>query len=252
MADHVLRKMFGITADVQIWLQRIEEPEVQELSADPATSSPHTHSEPFKCSHFRLNSTPPSAVMCNSGQSSLQETPCDVKTEPVGGYVEPIDEDFLSTDGSDLLNSQDTDTRPQTHTFVDLNTNTRKMGRTRKRTICPCCIPGAQDPVVKSSSKAAEPEKWAWRKAGRTKAVKKFIKTSGKINCSTANNKQNCNSYEVEASGSLSTASMNYNELKQQEEIKRLKELLREKEAALEQLRSQQANVFNTYTLNLS
>ncbi|XP_076598258.1 uncharacterized protein lrif1 [Chaetodon auriga] len=302
-ADHMLRQMFQITADVKICLQRIDEgpagsvlekllqsesirsvedhrkrngalqekdffiqdhyrpPEPdsdsglstvkrvkvlteQELSADHTTLSSHTHTGPLKCSHFKLNTRPVSALKCNSGQSSLRGTSCDVEAEPVIGYVEPIDEDILSTDENGIPNSQDTDPLTQTLTFVDLNTNTRRVGRTRKRTICPCCIPGAQASAVKSSARSVEPEKWAWmteqtsKKAGRTKAVRKDVKTSGRISCLTAKNKQHCRTYEVPASDSLTTSSMDSDELKRHEEIIRLKELLREKEAALELMRN--------------
>ncbi|XP_070765878.1 ligand-dependent nuclear receptor-interacting factor 1 [Enoplosus armatus] len=272
MDDPLLRQIFGITADVKICLQRIDEalqsenirsvedhqeptsglkdtelllqdlhgpqetdscnglinvkrvstnqvPTEQGLSADPAAPSPHTNIGPRKYSHFKLSTKPLSALknMCHSGQSSLKGTSCDVETEPVISYVEPIDEDFLSANENDIPNSQDAAARPQTQTRVDLSTNSR-VGRTRKRTMCPCCIPGAQGPAVKS------------------KAVRKDVKTSGRISCLTAKNKQNCKTYEVPASDSLT--SMDSVELKQHERIKRLKELLKEKEAALELMRN--------------
>ncbi|XP_041802652.1 ligand-dependent nuclear receptor-interacting factor 1 isoform X2 [Chelmon rostratus] len=301
-ADHMLRQIFHITADVKICLQRIDEgpagsvpaeppqrqsirsvedhreaksvlkdkklstqgcyhPQAtdsdngvspakrvkvlteQELSAGPATLSPHTHIGPLKCSHFKMNTRSVSALKCNSGQSPLKGTSCELETEPVIGYVEPIGEDILSTDENDIPNSQDTDVRPQSLTLMDLNTNTRRMGRTRKRTICPCCIPGTQASAVKSRAKSVEPEKWAWmteqtsKKDVRAKAARKDAKTSGRISCSTAKSKQNCRTYEVPASDSLPTTSMDFDEQKHYEEIKRLRMLLREKEAALELMR---------------
>lgn len=288
MADHLLRQIFQITADVKICLQRIDEASFlpvpaetlqnecmgaheepasgqkepllpdpcgrqqtdndkglisveavteQEQSADPAALSPHPHVGPMQCSHFERNSNPLSTLTCNSGQKLL--TPCDVETEPVMGFVEPIDEDFLSSDEND---SQDIDTAPQTPTCVDSNVNTRRIGRTRKRTVCPCCIPGTEVPAAKSSAKSVEPEKWAGKaektskKGGRTKAARKEEKTSGKISCLTAKNKQKCKSSEVPAS--LSAASMDSEELTRLEKIKRLKEILRDKEAALELMRN--------------
>lgn len=284
MADHLLRQIFKIMADVKICLQRIDDVSAlpvpaeplqsesmsdhqeptsglklpdpcslqqadsdkglisvkavteQELSADPATSSPHPHIGPVECSHFKHNSSP--LPVLTSEQKLL--TPCDVETEPVMGFVEPIDEDFLSSDEND---SQDTDAAPQTPTCVDLNVNTSRMGRTRKRTMCPCCIPGTEVPAVKSSAKAVEPEKWAWKaektskKGGRTKAVRKDEKTFGKISCLTAKNKQKCKTSEIPAKDSLSTTSMDSEELARLEKIKRLKEILRDKEAALELMR---------------
>ncbi|KAI3357470.1 hypothetical protein L3Q82_015510 [Scortum barcoo] len=198
----------------------------QEPSADPAT--------PLKCSHFKLNTKPLSAVKnkCPAGQSSLRGASCGFETQPVIGYVEPIDEDFLSTDENDIPNSQDT------QTCVDLNTNTRRIGRTRKRTVCLCCVAGTQSPAAKFTAKSSEPErKWertneqTSRRGGRTKASRKDVKTS----CLTAKNKQTCKTHTVPASDSLT--SVDYNDLKQQEQIRRLKELLREKEAALEKMR---------------
>lgn len=224
-------------------VNRVKAVTEQELLADPVTPTPHTHTGPLQCSQFKLNSNPLCALTCNSSQKSLKGTPCDVETEPMMGFVEPIDEDFLSTDENDIPNSQDTDNGPQTPTCVDLNTTTRRMGRTRKRTMCPCCIPGTEVPAVKSSAKSVEPEKWAWpiektsKKSGRTKAVRKDEKTSGRISCLTAKNKQICKTSEVPASDSLSTTSMD-SELKRFEQIKRLKELLRKKEAALELMRN--------------
>nr|XP_033483869.1 ligand-dependent nuclear receptor-interacting factor 1 [Epinephelus lanceolatus] len=220
----------------------------QELSEDSATPSPHTDIGPLKCSHFKLNTQALSLLRkkCHSGNTSLKGISCDVETEPVIGYMEPIDEDFLSTDENDIPNSQDTASQPQTQTCADLNTNTtRRMGRMRKRTVCPCCIPCTQDPVVKSSARSQEPEKWAWRteqtnkRGGKTKAVRKYVKTSGRISCLTAKKKHNCKtSDEASASNSLTTTSMDTDELKQCEQIRRLKELLKEKEAALELLRN--------------
>lgn len=274
MADHLLRQIFKITADVKICLQRINEASFlpvpaeplqnecmgdhqepagglkeplspdpcsrqqtdndkgrigvkavteQELSGDPATSSPRPPIGPVQCSH-------------NSGQKLL--TPCDVETEPVLGFVEPIDEDFLSSDEND---SQDFETALQTPTCVDLNVNTRRVGRTRKRTMCPCCIPVTEIPAVKSSAKSVESEKWAGKaektskKGGRTKAARKEEKTYGKISCLTAKNKQKYKSSEVPAS--LSRTPMKSEELTRIEKIKRLKEILRDKEAALELMR---------------
>lgn len=276
VSDHLLRRRFGITADVKVCLQRISEAsagcflaqslqrtaeaeptrrlkekdpllqylsspreiasyrdsvidvirEEHEPSVDPAT--------PLKCSHFKLNTKPLSAVKskCPAGQSSLRGASCGFEMEPVTGYVEPIEEDFLSTDENDIPNSQDT------QTCVDLNTNTRRIGRTRKRTVCPCCLAGSQSPAAKFTAKSSEPErKWEWtneqtsRRGGRMKASRKDVKTS----CLTAKNKQTCKTHAVPVSDSLTSA--NYDDVKQQEQIRRLKELLREKEAALEMMR---------------
>ncbi|XP_068589791.1 uncharacterized protein lrif1 [Cebidichthys violaceus] len=283
-ADDLLRRIFGITADVKICLQRIDQASVgslesecirsveerqeissrfkdgegflqhlhstetescnaltngnrvkvltqQELSEDSATPSPHSDVGPLECSHFKENTN-----------SSPKGTCGDVETEPMIGYGEPIDEDFLSTDENDSPDSRDTAGRSQT--CANLNANTRRQGRKRKRPTCPCCIAGTQDPAARSSAKSDEPEKGAWttertsKKGGRAKASSKDVKTSGSISCLTAKNKHSCKTSEDPAADSLSTASMDSDELKLHEQITRLKELLQEKEAALELMRN--------------
>lgn len=212
----------------------------QELSVDHVTPSTQVHAGPLKC--FKLNSNALS-TLCNSDQKSLQETSCSLENEPLSGFVEPIDDDFLSTNENDSPNSQDANAGPQTAMCVELNINTRRMERKRKRTKCPCCIPVNEVPAVRSSTKSLEQEGWAWtmekmsKKGGRTKAVRKNQKSSGRITCLMAKNKQKCMTSEVPASDILSTTSMD-SELKRLEQIKRLKELLRKKEAALELMRN--------------
>ncbi|XP_042348605.1 uncharacterized protein lrif1 [Plectropomus leopardus] len=292
-ADSLLRQLFGITANVEVSLQRIDGASDWCPPADPLQSesisseqdqqepasglkekdilqdlccpqdmdkrvkvseqelsenqSPHTDNRPFKCSHFKVNTKALSVLKkkCLSGNSPLRGTSCVVETEPVIGYMEPIDEDFLSTDEKDIPNSQDTSVRPQTQTCPDLNTNTRRLGRTRKRTMCPCCIPGAQDAAAKSSTKTQEPDRWTWRtertnkRGGRAKTLRKDVKTSGSISCPTEKRRHYCRTPdEVSASvDSLSTVSVDCEELEKQEQVRRLRELLAEKEAALELIR---------------
>nr|XP_020474668.1 uncharacterized protein LOC109971017 isoform X4 [Monopterus albus] len=293
MADDLLRQTFGITANLKICLQRIEEgaagsvpaepvesvenqqepggglkgdepvmPELyksceneetdfisglnnikrvqeQELSADPATPAPHTDITPVKCFLSQLETNPLCAL---NNQFLLKGTSCNVETEAVSGYMEPIDEDFPSTDENNSPKSQDTAAQLQARTSVDVNTNTRGRGRTRKRTMCPCCTPGTRDPAVKSSLRLEEPEKRVWMseqttKKG-TKASRKDGKTSGKISCLLAKNKQKCKAHEVPASLPalcLSAASVDYEELKQEEQIQRPKDLT-ETEAASEMM----------------
>ncbi|XP_050926934.1 LOW QUALITY PROTEIN: uncharacterized protein si:dkeyp-110g5.4 [Lates calcarifer] len=253
IADHLLRQMFGITADLKICLQRIDEASAGSVPAEPlksesissveghlyspckkqtdtcsslhcshstATPTPHTDTSPPKCALFLLKTKPLFALndKCHSSQSSLKGTSCDVENAPVIGYVEPIDEDFSSTDADDFHEPQDTAAQLKPQTCLDRNTNTRRMGRKRKSTMCPCCIPGSLKPAVKSSTSLEEPERWAWmteqmsKKGGRTKAPREDGKTSG-ISCRTAKNKQKYNT-EVPASDSLSTTSMDPGELK--------------------------------------
>ncbi|XP_031732779.1 uncharacterized protein lrif1 [Anarrhichthys ocellatus] len=284
-ADDLLRRIFGITADVKICLQRIEEASVgslesecirsveehqettsrfedgepflqhlysqqetescnaltngnrvevltqQELSEDSSTPSPHSDVGPLECSHFKVNTN-----------TSPKGTCGDVETEPMTGYGEPIEEDFLSADENDFPDSRDTAGRSQT--CADLNANTGRLGRKRKRPTCPCCIAGTQDPAARSSAKSDEPEKGAWttertiKKGGRAKASSKDVKTSGSISCLMAKNKHSCKTSEDPAVDGLSTLSMDSDELELHEQITRLKELLQEKEAALELMKN--------------
>lgn len=254
VADPQLRQTFGITADVRICLQRIDEASAGHVSVrlltrestssaeddrEPAngskerevdacsssisvkrvkvqteqeasTEAAHTDVTPLKYALFKLNTKP--LPKCLSGQSSLKGASSDVENTPVIGYVEPIDEDFLSADEAE-------DAAAQSPTqCADLNTNRRRMGRMRKRTTCPCCVPGNLQPAVKSSSRWEEPERWTCRtertsrRGTRTKAARKVCP----------------------AGGGLSTASEDGDELQRDRPITRLKELLKEKEATLE------------------
>ncbi|XP_068454635.1 uncharacterized protein lrif1 isoform X2 [Clinocottus analis] len=206
----------------------------QELSKNSATSSPHSDVGPLECSHFEVNTNTSPRGACG-----------DVKTEPMIGYVEPIDEDILSAEEEDFLDSRETAGRSQT--CANLNANTGRRGRKRRRPTCPCCIPGAQDPAVRSSDKSEEPEKWTTertsKKGGRAKASGKDVKTPGSVGCLTAKNKHSCKTSEDQASDGLSTESVDSDEVKLHEQISRLKELLQEKEAALELMRTGRAEV---------
>ncbi|CAK6968702.1 uncharacterized protein LOC128357011 [Scomber scombrus] len=208
----------------------------QEFSGDIITSGLHTDIRPIKCSLFKQTTKAATTLKSKytSGQSLDKDLLCDVETEPVIGYVEPLDDDLPSADDNNIFNST---AHSQIQTCVNPNANRRSMGRARKRTMCPCCIPGALDPAVKSSVR------WSWTteqssKKGRrrpTKARKHDGKTPRRINCIMAKNKQNCKAYKVPASDSLSATSMDSDELKQ---IRRLKELLKENEATLEMMRN--------------
>ncbi|XP_068604810.1 ligand-dependent nuclear receptor-interacting factor 1 [Brachionichthys hirsutus] len=271
MSDRMLRQMFSIAADVKVCLQRIDEASAVEskrsaqslqkqtrglwdkeclfqafispgempkdrlipykpvetvaepkLMADPPHQSRHTHTAPLKCSHFTKSSD-------SQSETSLTGTSHEGADSALC-YVEPIDEDFLSTDENDIPNSQDTDTQ------TGLIANTR-MGRTRKRTMCPCCTSGSQgSPVAKPGAKTEQPVKWTWttakmsKKGGRIKTVRKTGKTPAGISSLAAKGEQECR-HEGPDSDGMSTSSMDSEELKQR------KSLLREKEAASEVMR---------------
>lgn len=182
--------MFGITADVKIYLQKLVEaavsktPEDEEQEPSPQDSygpkllpelelsdTFHTRTTPLNRSEFKLNPEPPSALKDSfcSAQKHLSGV------EPVIGYVEPIDEDISEMDV--WSKPEETPIHLQTQTYVD--TNTRRMGRTRKRTLCPCCVPAALHPAVKSGLRLEELEAWmliteqTGKKAARNKAARK-------------------------------------------------------------------------------
>ncbi|XP_019958801.2 ligand-dependent nuclear receptor-interacting factor 1 isoform X1 [Paralichthys olivaceus] len=281
MADRQLSQMFGITADVKICLQRIDEAsaglaarssefiisaedrhepanrliekelflqdfyrsckyqnndlkrvEVVTEQVQPAeAATAHTDVMSLQCAVFKLNTKPHSEL----GHCSPKGVSCGVENTTLIGYVEPIDEDFFNA--NEIAESQDVAALQQTQTCVDLNTS--RIGRTRKRTMCPCCVPGTLEPAVKSSARSEELEKWACRtehiskKGTRTKAARKGVTTSGN-GCLTVRNNQKSKTHAVPARDRLSSTSTDTDELKRDRQIQRLKELLKEREAALE------------------
>lgn len=309
MADHLLRRLFGITADVKICLPRINEasagteheeprqnkstrklpvedvPETtsglkeedlythglynpqgresnsgptsfkrtqrlpeEELSGELLTTRLHADIDPSKCSLFKHKTSAHNTLKskCPLGQNSQKGLLCDFETEPLIGYMEPVDDDLPSADESNTPNSQDSAACPQTLNCVNPNAKTRRIGRARKRTMCPCCIPATLGPTEKWGARVEEPDRRTWTaeqtsKKGRqmsTKAQRNNGEISGKMNCGTAKNKQSRRTSEVPARRSLSAASMDSDELQREEQIERLKELLKEKEAALEMMRN--------------
>ncbi|XP_068995374.1 LOW QUALITY PROTEIN: ligand-dependent nuclear receptor-interacting factor 1 [Embiotoca jacksoni] len=242
-ASRLLRKVFGITADVRVRLQRVEEvsagsgpaesgeepaesmgtgEDEEDREEDPRLRDPHGDVMDTHCSHF----TALSAVEqnCPRGQRSPTGTSRDTESEPVIGYVEPIDEDFTSTDEENAgLRSEHAGTRPQSPTCVDIST--RRLGRTRKRTRCLCCVSGSLEPADKSKTERWELSAEQIRRRGRTKTRRRDGRTSARTGC------------PVDGDGS-SSASTDCDELKIHEQIRRLKDLLKEKEAALETMRS--------------
>ncbi|XP_037335278.2 uncharacterized protein lrif1 [Pungitius pungitius] len=283
--DELLRRISGITADVRICLQRIDEASAGSLPAElpksecirlvqdhkdttsrfeesdsllqhfnsqqgtescngrkvesgnvlstpdlskgSSTAIPHSDAGPPDCSHLEVNTNPSPEGRC-----------ADVELEPMIGYVEPIDEDFLSADENDFSYSRNTAGRPQT--CADLNANTRRHGRKRKRPTCPCCIAGTQDPTARFSAKSEEPEKWVGtmektgKKGARAKALGKDLNISGGVTCLTVKDKHSCRPPEEAAGDRLTLTATDSDEVQLHEQITRLRELLQEKEAALE------------------
>ncbi|KAK2898104.1 hypothetical protein Q8A73_014484 [Channa argus] len=265
MADHVLRQMFGVTADVKICLRRVDDTSVWPVLTQPLQIEcigPVEHHQEatntlqdlygsckkqkmdnsmglINVRRVRLRNELESSTShtdiridnkCHSGHNSLYGTSCDVRTAAEIGYVEPIDEDFSSTDENEVHNSYDATAQPQSQTCVDMKTKTR-IGRTRKQTMCPCCTPG---PAVKSTVRLEEMERGAWtaeqmsKKEGRAKAPGKDGPPSGKISCLKAKNKHK-HKTDVAASNSLTTTSMDADELKHEQIKKTLRPSERER-----------------------
>lgn len=221
-SDYQLRSLFGITADIRICLHKIDEIPYwcassnflqtkfrvsgdggqisrEVLKVKDASlcdfSSPNkldvqvrTEPEQLPPSHALTLRNPDKKV--NLKPQCLSKENCCAglemsflpEAESGIGYVEPIDEDF--PEESDTPQFQDTPVHPQAQTCGEVNTNTRRMGRTRKRTMCPCCIPTILLPVIKSATRLEEAERWTSaaertnKRGGRTKAARKYGKTS--------------------------------------------------------------------------
>ncbi|XP_061648555.1 uncharacterized protein lrif1 [Phyllopteryx taeniolatus] len=172
-SDHLLRQIFGVTSDVRICLQRINPgsagtglkesvptEDIQETtnllkerelfmqySYNP--QDPHRSSSPVNVKRAKL-----SDVQNLSGET--------VTTSPLAGimvgYVEPIDDDIASIDENYTPDSQDSAGR----SLNSARPNTSRMGRPRKRTMCPCCVPGTLGLTRKSRTRAVESERLTW------------------------------------------------------------------------------------------
>ncbi|MED6265077.1 hypothetical protein CHARACLAT_021795 [Characodon lateralis] len=261
-SDHQLRNIFGITADLKICLQKIDETphwcfsanfpqtksrgpvhsekstnvlKVKEVSLQDFSSPDRldvkvltepSYSISFRSPDIKLNTKPQcmSKENCCSGleMSFLPEG------ESVIGYVEPIDEDF--PDENDISQLRDTPVQLETQTCLDVNTNMRRVGRTRKRTMCPCCVPTILHPVIKSATKLEEAERWmsttqrSRKRRGRTKASRNDGRTSRRISF------PNCKVHQPPASSGSSTASTHTERLKRHEQIRRHNEHLAKKQ----------------------
>lgn len=210
-------------------------------------------------------------------QNPPKETLCDGEFEHMFGYQEPVDEDLTSTaDENDIPNSQDKSARLQSETSgidcspgaccTDLDTKPRRRGRPRKCTVCPCGMTGTpvknsakssitkqKEPDLAKQTGSLKPESGKKKREKRsgTPSVMESSKTSkGRSKNAPRENKSaplgiqclstntSCITYgEIPTSCDLSTTSMDSEEIKRHEQIKRLQDLLKEKEAALETMR---------------
>ncbi|XP_077586011.1 uncharacterized protein lrif1 isoform X2 [Stigmatopora nigra] len=155
-SDHRLRQMFGITADVRICLQRFNSrSSVQELaSGDNQQNKKHPAccSSPIKATKVKL-----SDEKNLSGEFHISSPHAD--TEITFNYVEPIEDDISNT-----IENNSPYSPTQTQNVV--RPNTSRMGRTRKRTKCRCCIPGK---TMKSSARLEDSNKLTWTKKHTSK-----------------------------------------------------------------------------------
>lgn len=255
-SDRLLRQMFRITADVRIFLQRVDESSAwPALPQSPQRASPSRLGElssPDLCTPSRTDlragaEQEPSAdavthTRCsgfNQNPSHLSAFICNKPSELAMSFVEPIEEDFLSMDENGVPDGAGTPPQP----CAAPATNTSRGGRTRKRTMCPCCVPGSEVPAAKASAKSWEAVRTAWetektgRRGGKTRAVKSDERTAGRTSCLTARNKQRCVAANAPASdGPIATSTDP--EVKRLERIQKLRDLLKEKEAALDLMRN--------------
>ncbi|XP_034029026.1 ligand-dependent nuclear receptor-interacting factor 1 isoform X2 [Thalassophryne amazonica] len=261
--DRQLRLMFGITADVKVCLQfidvsvREEDPQYETkteervFSNQPANISELYSSREDGSSSGRVNTggvrpetehtwsgnleTDISPVECVRTESVLSidaqchssQTSQHVEFEPAA-YMEPVDEDLTITDTSGTFN------HPLSP--VELDGSVRRVGRARKRTMCPCCIP-ASNFTEKPGARTEELEtsETPNKRSGRImRAARKHRKLTARMKRFPA---ETSPVSEGPAANGLSAMSMDCDEVKLHEQIKRLKDLLKEKETALEKMR---------------
>ncbi|XP_061697268.1 uncharacterized protein lrif1 isoform X2 [Syngnathoides biaculeatus] len=173
-SDHILRQMFGVTSDVRICLQRInpessgtgvEEPAQNVLTQDiQETTNLVKESELFMEYSYNPQDPHRSSSPVNVKRAKLSDVQNwsgdTVTTSPFAGimvgYVEPIDDDISSIDENYI---------PDSSAAWSLNSalsNTSRMGRPRKRTTCPCCVPGTLGLSTRSSTRAVDSERLTW------------------------------------------------------------------------------------------
>ncbi|XP_071203275.1 serine-rich adhesin for platelets-like isoform X1 [Salvelinus alpinus] len=149
--------------------------------------------------------------------------------------------------------------RPCCGTASNIKPNSRRRGKGRRCTACPCEVTGTQVKAMSTSSTSQEEPDSSkppnTRSSGnRTSAVAESTKQKGRkstkaqakdkepasmeIQCpSTMSEQGSSTAGEIPTSYLCSTAPMDPEEIKRHERIKRLKDLLKEKEAALEMIR---------------
>nr|XP_054602384.1 N-acylglucosamine 2-epimerase isoform X1 [Nothobranchius furzeri] len=208
-SDQQLRRIFGITSDVKVFLQKLDEAAAERLLEDNRKATKRLKEN--KTTREKLNGTGrglSAPLHTKTGpldslnfHSKPQESFWTGQRSSEKGYVEPIDEDFPD----ESVRSEGTTHRLQVQTCVDVSRKTRRVGRTRRRTMCPCCIPAALHPVLKSGVSLEQLEAWMFiteetgKRVGKAKASRKDGRTSVKISY------QNCQIHEAAGLSSTST-----------------------------------------------
>ncbi|RVE71243.1 hypothetical protein OJAV_G00071970 [Oryzias javanicus] len=132
-SDRQLMRMFGIHAELRVSLQKIHRRPLQ-------GEEPTGRQSRVEALHLNLHGPgeADAAAPPREGWSPGEDGRCCPESQSVIGYVEPIDEDLPEVPPP-----------PQTCAAVS------RVGRTRKRTTCPCCIPAALLPAGKSGPEDA-------------------------------------------------------------------------------------------------
>lgn len=127
------------------------------LSGDIVASSPPAGNRSFKCCLLKRKRKAKKAK-CPSGRSFPKTIFCDLDTGVMVGYVEPIDDDIPNSDENDTPDSQDS----AAQNMNGAHSNTSRLGRARKRTMCSCCVPGTLGRPAKTSTGVEESQRLTW------------------------------------------------------------------------------------------
>ncbi|XP_061896274.1 uncharacterized protein LOC133645455 isoform X2 [Entelurus aequoreus] len=137
-SDHLYRKMFGITSEVNICLQKMNtvssEESEEKRSLLKRKELCWQDSDIKKRKLSDKDHLPGVTITLSPDAHAL----CDLDPDSVVGYVEPIDDDLPDMAESHATNSQDSAVQH----LNSVPTDTSRMGRARKRTKCPCCVSG--------------------------------------------------------------------------------------------------------------
>ncbi|XP_019746338.1 uncharacterized protein lrif1 isoform X2 [Hippocampus comes] len=183
-SDHLLRQMFGVTADVRIRLQRINLGSSGLGLNEPAQKGPREDIQ--ETTNLLKESDLFMQYRSNPKQHHRSSSPLDVRrtklsgdivasSPPAGvmvGYVEPIDDDIPNSDENDTPDSQDL----AAQNMNGAHSNTSRLGRARKRTMCSCCVPGTLGLPAKTSTGVEESQRLTWTRDHTSKRNKRWPK----------------------------------------------------------------------------